>query len=91
MKRRPACMLGTFVSPQLAPRADAPAVWELALAPNLHGWGYWFQVDGPRDAFGAFAPCPELSSAKQFARRHSASKHEATRNPNMARPPLAHP
>jgi pullulanase len=40
----------------LAPRTDAPAVWELALAQNLHGWGYWYHVDGPRDAFGAFAP-----------------------------------
>jgi pullulanase len=40
----------------LTPRADEPVVWELVLAKNLHGWGYWFQVDGPRDAFGTFAP-----------------------------------
>ncbi len=43
----------------LARRADehgAVGVWELVLTQNLHGWGYWYHVDGPRDAFGAFAP-----------------------------------
>ena len=31
-------------------------VWEVVLAENLHGWFYWYQVDGPRDAFGLFEP-----------------------------------
>lgn len=31
-------------------------VWEVVLAQNLHGWFYWYQVDGPRDAFGLFDP-----------------------------------
>ncbi len=44
---------------RLARRADADGsagVWELALEGNLHGWFYWYQVDGPRDAFGLFDP-----------------------------------
>ena len=43
----------------LGRRADAhgaAGVWELVLAQNLHGWFYWYSVDGPRDAFGGFAP-----------------------------------
>jgi pullulanase/glycogen debranching enzyme len=37
------------------PDADGAAgVWELTLEGNLHGWYYWYQVDGPRDAFGVF-------------------------------------
>lgn len=31
-------------------------VWEITLKENLHGWFYWYQVDGPRDAFGLFDP-----------------------------------
>ncbi len=31
-------------------------VWELALEQNLHGWFYWYSIDGPKDAFGLFAP-----------------------------------
>jgi pullulanase/glycogen debranching enzyme len=31
-------------------------VWEVVLAQNLHGWFYWYHVDGPRDAFGLFEP-----------------------------------
>ncbi len=30
--------------------------WEVVLAQNLHGWFYWYHVDGPRDAFGLFNP-----------------------------------
>jgi pullulanase len=30
--------------------------WEVVLAQNLHGWFYWYQVAGPRDAFGLFDP-----------------------------------
>ena len=44
---------------RLARRADADGaagVWELTLEGNLHRWFYWYQVDGPRDAFGAFDP-----------------------------------
>ncbi|PTY05531.1 glycoside hydrolase family 1 [Opitutaceae bacterium EW11] len=29
-------------------------VWEITLAQNLHGWYYWYLVEGPNDAFGAF-------------------------------------
>ena len=41
----------------LARRADthgAAGVWEVVLPQNLHGWLYWYHVEGPRDAFGAF-------------------------------------
>ena len=31
-------------------------VWEVTLAQNLHGWFYWYKVDGPKDAFGLFDP-----------------------------------
>ncbi|MBW8782473.1 MAG: glycoside hydrolase family 1 [Verrucomicrobia bacterium] len=40
-------------------RPDAPGetgVWEITLAENLHGWFYWYHIDGPRDAFGLFDP-----------------------------------
>ncbi len=30
--------------------------WEVVLAQNLHGWFYWYGVDGPRDVFGLFDP-----------------------------------
>jgi pullulanase/glycogen debranching enzyme len=33
-------------------RADH--VWEVTLAENLHGWYYWYHVDGPDDIFGQF-------------------------------------
>ena len=44
---------------RLSRRADADGaagVWEIALEGNLHGWYYWYQVDGPRDPFGVFDP-----------------------------------
>ena len=28
--------------------------WEARLDGNLHGWYYWYTLDGPRDAFGLF-------------------------------------
>ena len=31
-------------------------VWEITLADNLHGWFYWYHVDGPSDVFGLFDP-----------------------------------
>ena len=31
-------------------------VWEITLADNLHGWFYWYHVDGPADVFGLFDP-----------------------------------
>jgi pullulanase/glycogen debranching enzyme len=36
----------------LTRRADH--VWEVTLAENLHGWYYWYHVDGPSDVFGQF-------------------------------------
>lgn len=38
----------------LTRRADL--VWEVTLSQNLHGWYYWYSVDGPKDAFGTFDP-----------------------------------
>lgn len=32
------------------------SVWELVLDQDLHGWFYWYHVDGPQDAFGLFMP-----------------------------------
>jgi len=31
-------------------------VWELTLPANLHGWFYWYHIDGPKDEFGLFDP-----------------------------------
>ncbi len=31
-------------------------VWEVVLAQNLHGWFYWYHVNGPGDVFGLFDP-----------------------------------
>ncbi len=33
-------------------RADH--VWEVTLTQNLHSWFYWYRIDGPKDALGAF-------------------------------------
>lgn len=30
-------------------------VWEVTLNQNLHGWYYWYQVEGPSDCFGLFS------------------------------------
>jgi pullulanase len=38
----------------LARHPHAPGVWEIVLSQNLHGWFYWYQVDGPRNEFGLF-------------------------------------
>ena len=43
----------------LARRADADGaagVWEVALGRNLHGWFYWYSVDGEREGPGKFVP-----------------------------------
>jgi pullulanase/glycogen debranching enzyme len=34
----------------------AAGVWELALGQNLHGWFYWYTVDGVRSGSGKFDP-----------------------------------
>lgn len=39
------------------PEADGPVgVWEIALGQNLHGWYYWYQLDGVRTGPGRFDP-----------------------------------
>lgn len=39
------------------PDADGAAgIWEIALGSNLHGWYYWYQVDGVREGPGKFDP-----------------------------------
>ncbi len=38
------------------PAASWQGVWEVKLNCNLHGWFYWYHIDGPRDEFGAFDP-----------------------------------
>ncbi len=44
---------------ELARRADADGaagVWEIALGSNLHGWFYWYLVDGVHGGPGKFEP-----------------------------------
>lgn len=31
-------------------------VWEVTLDHNLHGWYYWYHIQGPSDLFGHFSP-----------------------------------
>ena len=42
----------------LARRSDN--VWEVTLAENLHGWYYWYHVDGPSDVFSQFDPAQRI-------------------------------
>ncbi len=49
----------TMASYPLARRADADGavgVWEVALNQHLHGWFYWYAVDGVREGDGRFDP-----------------------------------
>lgn len=36
--------------------ADEPYVWETVHQGNLHGWYYWYQLDGVKDVTAAFNP-----------------------------------
>lgn len=53
---------GTAAKPErfrLARRSDADGaagVWEATIGRDLHGWHYWYQVQGPQDEFGLFDP-----------------------------------
>lgn len=48
--------------PAAGPTRSPPAgpewggVWELTLEQNLHGWFYWYSLEGPDDPFGMFVP-----------------------------------
>jgi pullulanase len=44
----------------LTKRTDEPAVWELSMEGNLHGWYYWYEIDGPRDSTGHFDPAQRV-------------------------------
>ena len=47
--------LGSNAEPrQYALQARGDGAWELALDEDLHGWYYWFHLDGPHDAFGLY-------------------------------------
>lgn len=35
---------------------DWQGVWEVTLDQNLHGWYYWYRVEGPSDPFSLFLP-----------------------------------
>ncbi len=37
-----------------AEESDHPVVWECTCPTNLHGWFYWYQLDGPHDEFSLF-------------------------------------
>jgi pullulanase/glycogen debranching enzyme len=46
----------TAAAVSIAPDGDWSGVWELTLEQNLHGWFYWYSIQGPSDAFGLFLP-----------------------------------
>ncbi len=50
----------TAVPIDLLQRADEPAVWEIAAEGNLHGWFYWYELDGPRDSTAQFDPAQRV-------------------------------
>lgn len=58
LKRRSehASLPATAAAVSIAPDGDWTGVWELTLEQNLHGWLYWYSIQGPSDVFGAFAP-----------------------------------
>ncbi len=39
-----------------SPQAGDLCVWEVTLDHNLHGWYYWYHIQGPKDVFGLFDP-----------------------------------
>jgi len=55
---------GRPVSHPLQRRGDG--AWELALDQDLHGWYYWYHIDGPRDGFGL--PDPARPVLDPYAR-----------------------
>lgn len=52
--------LETAALTELEQRADEPAVWEAAIEGNLHGWFYWYELDGPRDSTTQFDPAQRV-------------------------------
>ncbi|HZP61757.1 MAG TPA: alpha-amylase family glycosyl hydrolase, partial [Opitutaceae bacterium] len=65
--RRVELCLCRDLAEQEAPHHYTPArhphsagVWEITLAQNLHGWYYWYHVDGPQDEFGLFDPAQRI-------------------------------
>ena len=46
--------LATAATYELDRRSDG--TWEARLEANLHGWYYWYTLDGPRDVYGQFDP-----------------------------------
>lgn len=54
----------------LTRRADGDGVmgvWEIALGRNLHGWFYWYTLDGVRDGAGKFDPARRVLDPYAFA------------------------
>jgi pullulanase/glycogen debranching enzyme len=50
---------GEAIAWPLKRRADADGaagVWEVSLEHRLHGWFYWYRIDGIRDGLGKFDP-----------------------------------
>jgi hypothetical protein len=51
------------------PDADGAAgVWEVVLGRNLHGWFYWYSVDGEREGPGKFARASACSTRMRWRR-----------------------
>jgi pullulanase len=46
--------IGDAASYSMDRRSDG--AWEARLDGNLHGWYYWYTLDGPHNAFGRFSP-----------------------------------
>ena len=58
---------------RLARRADADGaagVWEIALGRNLHGWFYWYVLDGEREGAGRFDPSMKILDPYALATVH---------------------
>lgn len=43
-------------APAAAQNPAWDGAWEITLKQNLHGWFYWYSLEGPTDGFGLFDP-----------------------------------
>lgn len=65
---------------------DEAGVWETSLDQNLHGWFYWYLIDGPADAFGLFDPRQMVLDPYAKAAVHRAGPGIVLDDAQIARP-----
>ena len=70
-KMKEALLSSALASPASAVKAPVTdnwqGVWEVVLDQNLHGWYYWYHIQGPADAFGSFLPNQKILDPYAYA------------------------